>query len=421
MPRDRHAVDPLGVRVHRLLPRGEVDRARERREHHELRERDAGALGELRREIEGGGPIARQAEDEGAEDVDVVMAERAQAIDQPLAAHVEVLVDVFQPFGRHRLDPDQRAADVRLAHRLEELRIFGRLHGDLRVEHHVGRQRGERVHQLEPLGAHRRQLLQPALVLTPVRRGEIVERHRIEVVVGERDEAEPDAPQGDDLVDDGVHRALPRPLAVGLPDRAERAVLRAAADRLHRRPHVFRARHERPARRLEIAAFNLAAFVDGLRRAARAVGEHRRPYEIAVAPDDGMRGAEGERLVGIERRVDAAEDDECPAGASLLADFVSVDRVAGVDADADDVAGRDGRRIPWIEGFVRDDRVAIAFGRCGRENVQPSWRDDADAERQPTRVDQMHLHSNSRLNSLRSRAIVAHMGVNMRVTTTSIS
>ena len=58
---------------------------------------------------------------------------------------------------------------------------------------------GERFHQLEALGAHRLQLLEPGLVRAPRGLGEIVERHRIEIVVGERDEPEPAPPQIHDL------------------------------------------------------------------------------------------------------------------------------------------------------------------------------------------------------------------------------
>ena len=64
-------------------------------------------------------------------------------------------------------------------------------------------------------------------------------RHRIEVVVGQRDELEPEAAQFDHFLDDRVDAALARLLAVGPPHRAERAVLRAAAHGLHRRPHVL--------------------------------------------------------------------------------------------------------------------------------------------------------------------------------------
>ena len=76
---------------------------------------------ELRRRDECRRPIARQAEDEGSEHVDAVLAEGLQPLDEGLAREIEPLVDVFQSFRRDRLDADQRAADVRTAHSLEEL------------------------------------------------------------------------------------------------------------------------------------------------------------------------------------------------------------------------------------------------------------------------------------------------------------
>ena len=85
-----------------------------------------------------------------------------QPRDQRVAGQVEPLVDVLQPFRRHRLDADQRAADVRPAHRVEELRILGRFHRDLREEHHVVGQLRELRHQLEALGAQRLELVQRA-------------------------------------------------------------------------------------------------------------------------------------------------------------------------------------------------------------------------------------------------------------------
>jgi len=48
------------------------------------------------------------------------------------------------------------------------------------------------------------------------------------------------------------------------------------------------------------------------------------------------------RFFGIERRMDAAKDDVCAARARLLADAIAVHRVAGMDADANDVTRRDG-------------------------------------------------------------------------------
>ena len=50
-----------------------------RRQQHELRERDVGLLGQRDRRVERVLPVARQPEDERAEHVDAVLAERAAA------------------------------------------------------------------------------------------------------------------------------------------------------------------------------------------------------------------------------------------------------------------------------------------------------------------------------------------------------
>ena len=63
---------------------------------------------------------------------------------------------------------------------------------------------------------------------------QIVERHGIEIVVGERDEPESEPAQLDDLADHAIDAPLAGLLAVGSPHRTEGTVLRAAADRLHR-------------------------------------------------------------------------------------------------------------------------------------------------------------------------------------------
>ena len=87
-----------------------------------------------------------------------------------------------------------------------------------------------------------------AVILAPRGHPQIVERDGIEVVVGERDEAEAAPPQLHDLVEHAIHLTRPRTLAIGPPDRAERAVLRAAAHRLHRGPHVTSGRQQIPPR-----------------------------------------------------------------------------------------------------------------------------------------------------------------------------
>ena len=57
------------------------------------------------------------------------------------------------------------------------------------------------------------------------------------------------------------------------------------------------------------------------------------PDGIAVALHDGMRPADVERFVRIERRVDPAVDDGRAGRSRRVADFVAPQRVAGVNAD----------------------------------------------------------------------------------------
>ena len=176
----------------------------ERRQHHELREREIRAFGDRQRRGERLGAIARQAEDERAEHVDAVRAELAQAGDQRVTSLVETLVDVLQAFRRDGFDTDERALDVRFPHRVEELGILGRFHGDLREEHGVAWKLRQRRHELEPFGADTAQPIELARILAPRRHAQVLERHRIEVVVGEGDEAEAAPAQIDDLFDNAL-------------------------------------------------------------------------------------------------------------------------------------------------------------------------------------------------------------------------
>jgi len=65
--RQRQPVDARLIGRHHLFPHGEVRGAGKWRKHQELRERDIGALGDGDRRVEGGGPVARQTEDERPE------------------------------------------------------------------------------------------------------------------------------------------------------------------------------------------------------------------------------------------------------------------------------------------------------------------------------------------------------------------
>ena len=121
-----------------------------------------------------------------------------------------------------------------------------------------------------------------------------------------------------------------------------------------------------------------------------AVRQRLRPHDVAVAADHGVRAAEIVRFVGIERRVNAPEDDMSARRARESSQLVSAKRVAGVNPDPDDVARLNARRIDLLEGLVGQHRLAVFGGRRGGEHVQPARRDDADAERDVTWIDQMY-------------------------------
>lgn len=61
----------------------------------------------------------------------------------------------------------------------------------------------------------------------------------VEVVVGERDEAEAETAQRDNFVNDALVAPRTRLLPVGAPYAAEGAVLGTSAGGLHRRSHIF--------------------------------------------------------------------------------------------------------------------------------------------------------------------------------------
>ena len=159
--RQRNAVDPRRIALHRLFPRGEIDRAGNGVSITNCANVTSGALGQRRGRVERVRPVARQPEDERAEHVHAVLLERAQPLDQRRRRRVEVLVDVLQAFGRDRLDADQRALDARR-------RIASRNSGSSAASIVIcvkkimsSRQLRQLLHQLEPLGAQRLQFGEP--------------------------------------------------------------------------------------------------------------------------------------------------------------------------------------------------------------------------------------------------------------------
>ena len=197
--------------------------------------------------------------------------------------------------------------------------------------------------------------------------------------------------------DDVVHAALARLLAVGSPDRAERAVLRAAAHGLHRAPHVAVLRQQVPPRRHERVAVDAAAFVD-----AAAACRARSPRATAARRDRRRRGrpraprrARGTSS-GIERGVDPAEDDVRAALARRGGRPRS--RAARCRCGC-----RCRRRRPAASSSGSNGSsvsstmtgVPYACRRRGRQHEQPARRDDRRAEREVAGVDEMYAHEGS--------------------------
>ena len=89
---------------------------------------------------------------------------------------------------------------------------------------------------------------------------------------------------------------------------------------------------------------------------------------------------------------------QAPRSRAQPADLVAAQRVAGVDADADDVAGTHARGVEYLERFVADDRVAALRGRGG-QHIQPARRDDGHAERDMAGIDKMYAHEDPSLST----------------------
>ncbi len=318
--------------------------------------------------------------------MDAVVLECAQLRDQFVPICVERLVDVLQSLGGHRFDADERALDPRAEHGREELGILGCLHRDLREEDRVVRQFRQPFHQLEALVANGGQSVQRGRIRATGCHPEVRQRHRIEVVVRERDETEAEPAQLHDLLDDGVRRSLARLLAVSPPHGAEGAVLRTPADRLHRRPHVAVRRHQVPARGQELVTLDSTSVIDGLQLPALPVCQHLSPDGVAVTLRHCVRAADLERLVRVQRGVYPAEDDRRSGPAGCHPDLVAAQRVSGVDSDPDDIALLEGSGIDLRQRLIDDDRVAELGRGRGGDHVEPPRCDDPDAERDVTRI-----------------------------------
>src|SRR5205085_4511700 len=124
----------------------------------------------------------------------------------------------------------------------------------------------------------------------------------------EGDEPEPESPQLDDLLNDVIDASLARLLSVGPPHGTERAMLRAAAHGLDRRPHVAVFRKQIPTRRNEILAADATTLVDSGGTTSKAVAHDLRPDQIAIAAHHRICPAEIRGLGRQQRRANPPED-----------------------------------------------------------------------------------------------------------------
>ena len=165
-------------------------------------------------------------------------------------------------------------------------------------------------------------------------------------------------------------------------------------------------RQQLPARGDESIGIDPSRLIDGLQSTACRIAEHEWPGNVAVAFDDSVGSPETERLVRIERGVNAAKGHGGPASPRQLAKLVSAKGVAGVNADPDDIAGLNGVHIDGLEGVVRDPWVSKRRRRRGSEDEQPPRRYHADAEGEVARIHEMNGHGGANL-SLSTRAVAS--------------
>jgi hypothetical protein len=114
-----------------------------------------------------------------------------------------------------------------------------------------------------------------------------------------------------------------------------------------------------------------SGLIDRLQRSADGVVQDDGPDQVAVSLDDRVRAAETLCFLGIQRRMNTAKDDHRSSSSRLRADFISPERVAGMDAQSHDIAALHGIQIERLQGFIRDPRKAMGSGvAAARTNSQ---------------------------------------------------
>jgi hypothetical protein len=132
-----------------------------------------------------------------------------------------------------------------------------------------------------------------------------------------------------------------------------------------------------------------------------------------------------ERFVRKQRGVNAAIDDPGAAGARHAADRVSAQGIAGVDADADDVAGLNGLGHNLLERLIDEDGISDGTRCGGCKHEEPTRRDDRGAKGIVAGIDEMNAHAvqpfavlvrlaSQRLRGCRNAGAMMGSGISMR-------
>src|SRR3954468_7392027 len=93
--RDRNSLDFGYIFALRLFPGKEIHGSGKWREHHELREREAGSAGKIESRFKGVFTVCRQTEDERTQDMYAVVRKSLKALDQLFAGTIEIFIDRF--------------------------------------------------------------------------------------------------------------------------------------------------------------------------------------------------------------------------------------------------------------------------------------------------------------------------------------
>jgi hypothetical protein len=135
-----------------------------------------------------------------------------------------------------------------------------------------------------------------------------------------------------------------------------------------------------------------APFVDALGGAKSEILKGLCPREIAISANHSVRSAVLEGLFGVQGGMDPAEYHAGAALSRHATNGVAAQSIAGMNADADDVAWFDAGGVPMFEGFIANYGVAKGGWRSRRQNVKPAGSDNGSSKGRVARVDQMYPH-----------------------------